>query len=171
MSPEPKLTVQSAALLAALGAFATIAGAWWFELIVGLEPCPLCLEQRLPFYTGVPIAVVAFVLARSGCARSAGILLAVFALIMVYGAGLGLYHSGIEWEWWAGPAACSGGGEIPSDAGSLLESLSQVRVPSCDEAPWRLFGLSLAGYNVLLSIALALIATSGAIRALRPPSQ
>lgn len=167
----PKLTVQSAALLAALGAVTTIAGAWWFELIVGLEPCPLCLEQRLPFYTGVPIAVVAFVLARSGRARSAGILLAGFALIMVYGAGLGLYHSGIEWEWWAGPAACSGGGEIPSDAGSLLESLGQGRVPSCDEAPWRLFGLSLAGYNVLLSMALALIATSGAVRALRPPSQ
>ncbi|NND49766.1 MAG: disulfide bond formation protein B, partial [Rhizobiales bacterium] len=117
----PKLTAHNAALLVALGAAATIAGAWWFEFIAGLEPCPLCLEQRLPFYVGIPVAVVAFVLARSGRMVPAGILLAGVALIMVYGAGLGIYHSGIEWEWWAGPAACSGGGEIPGDVGALLE--------------------------------------------------
>jgi len=161
-----KISVQTAALVVALGAFATIAGAWWFELVAGLEPCPLCLEQRLPYYVGIPVAVAAFALARSGRSWPAGILLAVFALLMAYGTGLGIYHSGIEWQWWAGPAACSGGGEIPSDAASLLGSLSEGSIPSCDEAPWRLFGLSLAGYNVLLSAALALIATASACRAL-----
>jgi disulfide bond formation protein DsbB len=87
---------------------------------------------------------------------------------MAYGAGLGAYHSGIEWELWKGPAACSGGGDGPgfaTDAGALLESLSAGRIPSCADAPWRLLGLSLAGYNALICAALAIVAVTGAVAA------
>ena len=161
------LTPPRAAALALIGAAATIAGAWWFEFVAGLEPCPLCLEQRLPYYLGMPLALLAIVLAHTAKPRAAGMALAAFALLMVYGAGLGVYHSGIEWELWKGPDACSGGGEIPRDAGSLLESLGQGRVPSCTEAAWRFLGLSLAGYNVLLSAALTVIAAIGAHAGLR----
>jgi len=79
---------------------------------------------------------------------------------MVWNAGLGVYHSGIEWHWWPGPQECSG--VIPDlSGGSLLEQLQRTRVVRCDEAPWRFLGLSLAGYNVLISLALAAIALWG----------
>ena len=166
MIAKPLLSPLAAAALTFLGSFATIAGAWWFELIERLEPCPLCLEQRWPFYLAIPLALLALGLARAGRAKPAGAVLGVISLLMLYGAGLGAYHAGIEWGLWPGPASCGGGGAIPTDAGSLLESLSAGRVPSCAEAPWRLFGLSLAGYNVLISLGLALVAAAGGRTAL-----
>jgi disulfide bond formation protein DsbB len=73
---------------------------------------------------------------------------------MLVGAGYGVYHSGVEWGFWQGPAACAGGGTaLPGDILSQLKSAA--RVVSCSEAPWRFLGLSLAGYNVLIAGALA----------------
>ena len=94
-------------------------------------------------------------------------LLAV-ALTMLAGAWMGTYHAGVEWKWWQGPTACTGG---PSTAprGNLLEKLDRVRVVPCDEAAWRFLGLSLAGYNVLISLALAGVALWGARTSSRPP--
>ena len=158
-----------AATLVALFGGATIAGAWGFELIGGLEPCPLCLEQRWPYYLGVPVALLAAALASRGRIQAAGWLLVVTALLMAWGAGLGVYHSGIEWHWWQGPAACSGGSGgigFSTNVEDLRASLAQGTIPSCADAPWRLFGLSLAGYNALASAGLALVAAAGAWSAL-----
>jgi disulfide bond formation protein DsbB len=166
MSERFSLSVPVAALAVAIAGGATIAGAWGLELIAGLEPCPLCLQQRWPYYTGVPLAIAALALGRAGRTHAAGVALAALAAIMAVGAGLGVHHAGIEWGLWEGPSACSGGGTIPRDASGLLESLGEGRIPSCSEASWRLFGLSLAGYNALIAAALALIAASGARGAL-----
>jgi len=166
MSERFHLSVPVAALVAAIAGGATIAGAWGFELIAGLEPCPLCLQQRWPYYAGVPLAIAALALGRAGRTRGAGIALAAVAAVMAAGAGLGIYHAGIEWGIWEGPSACSGGGTIPRDASRLLESLGEGRIPSCAEASWRFLGLSLAGYNALIASALALAAASGAHGAL-----
>jgi disulfide bond formation protein DsbB len=87
--------------------------------------------------------------------------LAVIALGMLWNAGLGVYHAGIEWKLWSGPQTC-GGPLADLGAGDLRRRLESINVVRCDEAPWRFLGLSLAGYNALISLALAAIASWGA---------
>lgn len=152
-----------AALAVAAAGAATLAGAWFFQLVIGLAPCPLCLEQRIPYYTAVPLALAAAFLARRGHAGPARAVLGLVALLMLAGAGLALYHAGIEWHWWAGPAECSGSGPVQS-SGDLFAQLQTARVVRCDEAAWRWQGLSLAGWNVLIASALALLAGAAALR-------
>ncbi|GBF25555.1 disulfide bond formation protein B [bacterium MnTg02] len=135
---------------------AALAAAWAFELIGGYKPCPLCLMQRYAYYFALPAALGAVALLSKSKNHLALVLLGLSALAYLINAGLGVYHSGVEWHLWAGPTDCSGtGGALATEAGSLLQSLSDIRVVRCDEAPWRLFGLSFAGYNVLISLGLA----------------
>src|SRR5215208_2949737 len=157
--------IAAAAVIVALGAMATILGAWFFEYVLGYAPCPLCLQQRIPYYVAIPLAVIVAAGALAGWPRRWLVLgLAVIALTMLAGAGLGVYHSGVEWKWWAGPTTCGGAlGELGS--GNLLERAQATRVVRCDEAAWRFLGLSLAGWNVLISLALAGIAAMGMCKA------
>jgi disulfide bond formation protein DsbB len=155
--------VRLAVAIAGVGA-ATLLGAWYFQFGLGLAPCPLCLEQRWPYYLAVPVAALLAV----GAARSAprGMLVAGFAavaLLMLWGAGLGFYHAGAEWKWWAGPQDCAGSGAPSGGAGDLLRRMQTTRVVRCDEAAWRdpVLDLSLAGWNVLISLALLCAAVLG----------
>jgi disulfide bond formation protein DsbB len=146
------------ALLVALVGAATIAGAWFFQLVIGLPPCPLCLEQRWFYYIGIPLAlVVAFAAWRAAPRRVTGVGLVLLALVFLAGAGLAAYHAGIEWKWWPGPQECSGALPPPS-AGGLLKQLETVAIVRCDEIPWQFLGLSLAGWNALISLGLAAVA-------------
>jgi disulfide bond formation protein DsbB len=155
-----------AALAVAIVATATILGALYFQYGIGLPPCPLCLEQRIAYYLAIPLAVIlAFAATRHAPRRLLAAGLAVIALAMVANAVLAAYHAGVEWKWWPGPADCSGPLTGLGSASDLLTRLKSVHVVRCDEAAWRLFGLSLAGYNVLVSLALAGIAAWGALRA------
>lgn len=140
----------------------SLASALAFEHLGGIRPCPLCLEERIAYYAAVPLALLAFLLAR--LAPLAGrLLLGVIALAFVFNAGLGAYHSGVEWHWWAGPDECSGVGPIATSTQDLLKNLTKVSaVVRCDEAPLRIFGISLAGYSALLSAFLAALAGAGA---------
>ena len=141
-------------LVVAVVAGATIAGAWFFQLVLGVVPCPLCLEQRYAYYFIIPLALLIAVVAARGASRQwivAG--LAVVALAALANVGLGAYHAGVEWKFWQGPTDCTG--PLPDLSGaSLLESIKTVKVIRCDEVQWRFLGLSLAGYNVLISLAL-----------------
>jgi disulfide bond formation protein DsbB len=163
---SPALT---ASLAVAGIAAATLAGAWFFQTVVGLVPCPLCLEQRYAYYVAVPLAV----LVALGAARTAprGVLLAglaILALVVLANTVLGTYHSGVEWGLWKGPTECTGPVGNLGSAGNLLERLDAVKVVRCDEVQWRFLGLSLAGYNVLISLSLAAIAGWGMVRTARP---
>ncbi len=89
----------------------------------------------------------------------------LLALILVVSAGLGIYHAGVEWGFWQGPTSCAAGAPSSAPIGNILESLGKVRAVPCNEAAWRLFGISLAGYNALISAFAALIAIAGARRA------
>ena len=154
----------ASAIAVALGAMATILGAWFFEYVLGYLPCPLCLQQRIPYYIAIPAAVIVAGAALKGAPRSwLALGLAAIALVMLVSAGLGVHHSGVEWKGWPGPASCGTMGELGS--GNLLERVQQTRIIRCDEAAWRFLGISLAGYNVLISLALAAIAAFGALRA------
>jgi disulfide bond formation protein DsbB len=141
------------AILAA--AVATIGGALVFQHVFGLAPCKLCLVQRNPYYVAMPLALAA-ALAPIRWTRIALVLLAVVFLVS---AGLGAYHAGVEWGLWLGPSDCGGGtGPAASNMGDFLNQLQSTRVVSCTEAAWRFMGLSLAGWNVLISLALAALA-------------
>ena len=152
------------ALFLALAMALVVGSALAFEHIGGYIPCALCLEQRIPYYTGVPLMLVAALISRAGGPSWAvrG-LLAVGGLLMLYGLVLGVYHSGVEWHWWDGPASCSTSADaVTKDARSLLGDLSSKKPPSCDSAALRVLGLSFAGWNVLASAVLAAIALRGA---------
>jgi disulfide bond formation protein DsbB len=162
---NPALT---AAVAVAVVAVATIAGAWFFQLVLDIRPCPLCLEQRYAYYFLIPAAVLVAIAAGRGAPR--GVLvagLAILALAALGNAVLGGYHAGVEWKFWQGPTDCSGPMVDLGKAGSLLERLDTVKVIRCDEVQWRFLGLSLAGYNVLISLLMAATALWGAAKAAR----
>jgi disulfide bond formation protein DsbB len=150
----------------AAGALALLLGALIFEHGLGLAPCPLCLDQRGPHAAAAILALTAALVAAS--ARDAArIALGAAALVLLIGAGLALYHSGVELHWWPGPRGCSGRFVMPASAADFQAALSSARIIRCDSVPWSLFGLSLANYNALLSVTLALL---GGIAVLRTKS-
>jgi disulfide bond formation protein DsbB len=155
ISSRPAL---SAALAIAVVGAITILGAWFFQYGLGLNPCPLCLEQRYAYYFAVPLALMLALGDHAGASRK--VIIAGFIAIaagMLWNAGLGVYHSGVEWKWWAGPQECTGTlGDLGS--GNLADRIRSITVVRCDEAAWRFLGLSLAGYNALISAGLAAIA-------------
>lgn len=138
---------------------ATILGALGFEHIGKYQPCALCLMQRTPYYVGVPLAAAALVAVWLGAPRMiAVVLFAAFALLMLYGGGLAVYHSGVEWKIFEGPASCAPSVGVTS-AADVLAQLDE-HPPSCTDAPWRMLGLSFAGWNVLASVLLLLLSVA-----------
>src|SRR3954447_15905523 len=157
--------VATAAVAIAVIGVLTMAGFFFFQYVLGYPPCPLCLEQRYAFYISVPLAAMILLGLSVGSSRKV-LMLALFAIAaaMLWNAGLGVYHSGVEWHWWPGPQDCSGA--VPNfSSGNLMDQINRTRVVRCDEAAWRFLGLSLAGYNVLVSLTLAAIALWGALAA------
>jgi disulfide bond formation protein DsbB len=154
------LKPQNTALLVGLAALATILGAWTFEHF-GYLPCELCLKQRIAYYAAIPLA---FFMAVARPRQMQG-LLVVLGLLWLGSAVFGVYHSGVEWHWWAGPETCSAGaGDLGSGTG--LPDLSKRGV-MCNEAALRIFGLSLAGWNAVISAALSALSFATARRSAR----
>lgn len=135
-------------------AVAAILIALAFEHIGGYVPCPMCLQQRWAYYSGIPVIFLALVLLITGRPRAAGGLFVLAALAFLANAGLGGYHAGVEWGFWPGPDTCAAQPFSALSGGSMLEKLSQTRVIRCDEAQIRVLGLSFAGWNVVSSLML-----------------
>lgn len=167
-NPWSRWVVANPALTTALAimiiAAATLAAAWFFQLGLEIRPCPLCLEQRYAYYLILPLStLIAFAATKDvPCALLiAG--LAIIALAALGNTGLATYHSGVEWGFWKGPAECTGSIVNLGSAINLLERLDSVKVIRCDEAQWRFLGLSLAAYNVLISLTVVVIAVYGIV--------
>jgi disulfide bond formation protein DsbB len=159
---DPVLLASLAILVVAA---ATIASAWFFQLVLDIQPCPLCLEQRYAYYAIIPLAALIARLAVRGSPR--GVLILGLAILLVAGLGnaaFGAYHAGVEWGFWKGPTDCTGPLVDFGKAGNLLDQLDKVKVVRCDEVQWRFLGLSLAGYNALISLMMAAIAGLGLAR-------
>jgi disulfide bond formation protein DsbB len=155
----------SAALVVAGLGTATILGAYFFQYVLGYLPCPLCFEQRVPYYIAIPLALAIALAAARSAPRGVVIGgLAFLALIMAVSTCLGTYHAGVEWKWWPGPADCSGPLSGMGSAGDLLQRLQSQTVVRCDDAAWRFLGISLAGYNALISLALVVVTVWGLIK-------
>lgn len=162
-SPAGRLQTLTAAFLTA--AMAGVVGtALAFEHIGGYIPCKLCLEQRIPYYIGAPLMVLALVSStlRWPAWMTRGLLL-VGGLLMVWGLYMGVFHSGVEWGWWPGPTDC-GAVAAPANTGGkgVLDALNSFVPPACDKAALRVLGLSFAGWNVIASLILAIVAFRGA---------
>lgn len=149
-----QFTPVRAALVILVVATATIAGAWIFEYF-GYAPCELCLQQRWAYYAAIPLAFVVAILAQSsGTLARYGLLL--LGVIWLGSMVFGIYHSGVEWKWWPGPNTCG-------STGGLSVGLPDLSKPVilCDQAAIRILGLSLAGWNAVISLALAIVAFAG----------
>lgn len=169
MNPSP---VQSSARLASsalvtLGMAATVGTALAFEHLGGYIPCALCLMQRDPYYYGIPVGILAVLNAIfGGPAWVTRTLLVIVGILMLVGAGIGIYHAGAEWHFWEGPATCATTAQgISANVGDLLGDLDSKHGPSCTEAALRVLGLSFAGWNVIASLILGAIALRGAAKA------
>ena len=140
----------------ALG-LATILGAWGSQVIGGLFPCELCLEQRMAYYYGLPLLLAVLITWNRLPLTVWYVTMAIVTAIFVWGVYMGSYHAGVEWGFWPGPTACTGvGGDMDFNALSAM-----TPVIGCDVVQFRLFGISLAGYNALISLAIvALLAVS-----------
>jgi disulfide bond formation protein DsbB len=150
-----------AASAIALIAAATIAGAWFFQLVLDIAPCPMCLEQRFVYYGIIPLAILIAIAVKAGAPR--GLLLAGLAVIVLAALAngvFGAYHAGVEWKFWPGPTSCTGSA-LNLGGGSLLDQLDKVKVVPCDVVQWRFLGISLAGYNALISLLMAALAAWG----------
>ncbi|NHT78160.1 disulfide bond formation protein B [Rhizobiaceae bacterium CRRU44] len=145
----------------------TVGTALGFEHLGGYIPCALCLMQREPYYYGIPVGVLAIISAAFPMpAWLPRLLLTVVAIMMLVGAGIGIYHAGVEWHFWAGPANCSTTAQgVSPNVGDLLGDLDSKHGPSCTDAALRVLGLSFAGWNVLASLVLAALAVRGAVKA------
>jgi disulfide bond formation protein DsbB len=146
--------------LIAAASIAILAAVWILQGM-GYAPCELCLTQRYAFYVAIPLALLTAFLAGRSVRGLARIGFALLALVFAASAVLAAYHAGVEYHWWAGPTACTGGpGSL--DVNDLVKALDSVKVVRCDEVQLRIAGLSLAGWNVVASIALAAYAALAA---------
>jgi disulfide bond formation protein DsbB len=148
------------ALWIAAASVAILAAVWIFQAF-GYAPCELCLTQRYAFYAAIPLALLTALISRSahGLARAG---FALLALVFAANAVLAAYHAGVEYHWWPGPTACTGGMTGSLNVNDLVNSLNSVKVVRCDEVQLRIAGLSLAGWNVAASAVLAVYAAVAA---------
>ena len=128
---------------------ALIAGALGSQYLGGLAPCEMCLWQRWPHYAAIGLAALAFVLPQRA-------LVWLAALAILISGGIGIFHAGVEYHWWEGLTQCS---QVPGSGGSgkILADIMKTPLVRCDQAQWSLFGISLAGYNGMISIGGALL--------------
>jgi disulfide bond formation protein DsbB len=157
---DPPLTAAAIVVLAGALALATV---YFFQYVLLILPCPLCLEQRIAYYVCVPLAALLWLGAGHGASRKVLILgFVVIAGVMLWNTGLSIYHAGVEWKLWQGPTDCTGPINNIGSVTSMLNQLQRISLVRCDEASWRFLGISLAGWDVPLSLALAGVAAWGA---------
>ena len=138
-------------ILAAGGSAALLLGAWGFQHIGGLAPCKMCIWQRYPHVAAVVIGALALMLPKLNPLPLIGTLAAMIT------AGIGFFHAGVEQGWWEGPSTCTSGDIGGLSAEELMNQIMAAPLVRCDEIPWEMFGLSMAGWNTAMSAVLILL--------------
>ena len=147
-------------LAAALCALALLGVAHGFETFGHLAPCHLCLEQRTVYWIAVGVGLAGWLAGRFVKGKHViAIASLILALVFLYEAGLAAYHAGVEWKFWPGPQTCSGAATAKADVNAIAGLLGGAKInsPRCDVAAWSMAGLSMAGWNVLVALALAML--------------
>jgi disulfide bond formation protein DsbB len=140
--------LQRRALGPMLGSLLLLLGALGFQYLGGLAPCHLCILQRWPHALAIAVGAVLLAWPQRGLALLA-------AAVVLAGAGIGAYHVGVEQGWWQGPTTCTA--PVPGDMapGDLLDQILATPVVLCDQVAWSLAGISMAGWNAILSLGIA----------------
>lgn len=138
-------------LLAAGGSAAMLLGAWGFQYLGDLAPCKMCIWQRYPHGAAVLIGALAL------SAPHVRLLPALGALAALITAGIGVFHAGVERKWWEGPSSCTSGDIGGLSTQELMDQIMSAPLVRCDDIPWEMLGLSMAGWNAVISAGLALI--------------
>jgi disulfide bond formation protein DsbB len=140
--------LQRRALGPLLGSLALLLGALAFQYLGGLAPCHLCLLQRWPHAIAIALGVILLAWPNRWLALLAG-------FVVLAGAGVAVYHVGVEQAWWPGPTTCTAPEPGAMSAGELLDQILETPVVLCDQVAWSLWGISMAGWNAILSLGLA----------------
>ncbi len=162
MIPRPLLTdPRVPALLLGVASAGVLGAALVFQFGFGYQPCILCIWQRWPYVTVLVFSILTLLFRRWKGAGDA--LLVASGLTLLAGAGIAAYHVGVEQHWWAGTASCGGTAPIGTlSVEELRARLMATPITRCDEVQWSLFGISMAGYNIVISLALAAYALASA---------
>ncbi len=167
MMPSDRRARPLALAYAALGLIvATIAGALIFQA-AGIAPCELCLRERWPYYAGMALGALTVGAAARGPGGLSAACFAALMLLFCGSAAFGAYHAGVEWGWWAGPSDCTGPLSRAGSMNDFMHQLQTVHVVRCDAVAIRILGLSLAGWNAVLSLVVAALAAAGVSQSLR----
>ncbi|WP_299731275.1 disulfide bond formation protein B [uncultured Tateyamaria sp.] len=142
------MTRQHYIVLAAGGSAALLLGAFAFQHLGGLAPCKMCIWQRYPHVAAIALGAIALLIPLP-------VLLALGALAALATAGVGAYHVGVEQGWWEGPSSCSSGAIDNLDPDALFDQIMAAPLVRCDEIAWQFSGLSMAGWNMVISLVLA----------------
>jgi disulfide bond formation protein DsbB len=156
MNPTASNPATGPALILA-ACVAVMLGAYGFQYLGDMEPCHLCYLQRYAYYAAIPLALVSTMVAYTRGLHAARLPLVLTGIALLAGMGIAGYHAGVEYRWWPGPETCSS----PTLAGSgadMMAAIMNQGLVRCDEIPWSLFGISMAGYNFIISGVLALLA-------------
>ncbi|MBL6616404.1 MAG: disulfide bond formation protein B [Reyranella sp.] len=145
-------------LLAALGSGALLGGAYYFQYVVGLAPCEMCYWQRYPHMVAIAVGLLA--LASYAWPRLALVFMLTAITALLVTAAVGVFHVGVEYHWWEGPQACSGNVPKGLSPEQLKKYLFGAKMVRCDETAWSMWGISMAGWNAILSAVLAFVLAS-----------
>ena len=145
------LSSRKVALIITLSSVIALLGAFIAQYIFNLHPCELCLIQRIPFALNIILGVTAFF-----WASRQRLLIGLSGISFLVNSGIALFHSGVERKWWAGLTGCT----TPDMSGSiedLMKRIQETAVVRCDEIPWSFMGLSMANYNIVFCLGLAVL--------------
>lgn len=156
MNWQKMLSLKNCFFVLWLSSVAVMAAVFYFEFVMKLAPCKLCYYERIPFYFMIGLGCIGFLLRGRPKLLRALIVLAGIGFII--GAGISGYHTGVEQKWWQGPTACSGVGLNATSVEQLKAMILSAPMARCDEIPWSLFGISMAGFSFLISFGLAFYA-------------
>ena len=143
------------ALVVFVASAALLLGALGFQFIGKLAPCALCIDQRYAHVVALVLAAAAVVVRG----RAGWVLAGLAVLALATSGGIGIFHAGVEQKWWAGPTGCTGGSLADLTPEEATKRLMGTPVVRCDEIPWSLFGISMAGWNAIVSLGVALLAS------------
>ncbi|MDB5475737.1 MAG: disulfide bond formation protein DsbB [Phenylobacterium sp.] len=139
-----------------------------FQTFGGYQPCTLCLRQREVYWVAGALALAFMILVRlPGGARLRQLSCWALGLVFLAGCGIAVYHAGAEWKFWPGPSTCSSAGGAGGVSAASMQALingAKIRPPACDQAAWVFAGLSMAGWNALASLGLAVLSFAAALR-------
>jgi len=146
------LTTRQFAGLVLVVSAAVIGAALLSQYWGGLDPCELCLLERWPWWAAIAISALTWIIGNKLPLTGAAL---VLALVFFVSAGIGFYHVGVEQHWFPGPSACTASGAAATSVDALRAQLLGKQPVMCDEVQWSLFGISLAGFNLIGSLAMA----------------